>query len=248
MAKYNCIMMDIDNTLLDFDAAERKALLETLQQFSLPCDEAAVSRYHEINSSLWGELNKGKIRRDKLVVERFDRFVKEIGAAAKATELNRAYTEHLATHADVIPGAEEALQELAEVATMIAVSNGTESVERGRLKLSGFEKYFDDIFISEAVGVSKPNPKIFQMAMRKLGIEHSDKVLVVGDSLSADIQGGVNAGLDTCWVNMNGLENESGLTPTYEVKALSELYPIVMEEDELQNVGLKNRKHQNDAM
>lgn len=248
MAKYNCIMMDIDNTLLDFDAAERKALLETLQQFSLPCDEAAVSRYHEINSSLWGELNKGKIRRDKLVIERFDRFVKEIGAAAKATELNRAYTEHLATHADVIPGAEEALQELAEVATMIAVSNGTESVERGRLKLSGFEKYFDDIFVSEAVGVSKPNPKIFQMAMRKLGIEHSDKVLVVGDSLSADIQGGVNAGLDTCWVNMNGLENESGLTPTYEVKALSELYPIVMEEDELQNVGLKNRKHQNDAM
>ena len=248
MAKYNCIMMDIDNTLLDFDAAERKALLETLQQFSLPCDEAAVSRYHEINSSLWGELNKGKIRRDKLVIERFDRFVKEIGAAAKATELNRAYTEHLATHADVIPGAEEALQELAEVATMIAVSNGTESVERGRLKLSGFEKYFDDIFVSEAVGVSKPNPKIFQMAMRKLGIEHSDKVLVVGDSLSADIQGGVNAGLDTCWVNMNGLENESGLTPTYEVKALCELYPIVMEEDELQNVGLKNRKHQNDAM
>lgn len=248
MAKYNCIMMDIDNTLLDFDAAERKALLETLQQFSLPCDEAAVSRYHEINSSLWGELNKGKIRRDKLVVERFDRFVKEVGAAAKATELNRAYTEHLATHADVIPGAEEALQELAEVATMIAVSNGTELVERGRLKLSGFEKYFDDIFISEAVGVSKPNPKIFQMAMRKLGIEHSDKVLVVGDSLSADIQGGVNAGLDTCWVNMKGLENESGLTPTYEVKALSELYPIVMEEDELQNVGLKNRKHQNDAI
>ena len=248
MAKYNCIMMDIDNTLLDFDAAERKALLETLQQFSLPCDEAAVSRYHEINSSLWGELNKGKIRRDKLVIERFDRFVKEIGAAAKAAELNRAYTEHLATHADVIPGAEEALQELAEVATMIAVSNGTESVERGRLKLSGFEKYFDDIFVSEAVGVSKPNPKIFQMAMRKLGIEHSDKVLVVGDSLSADIQGGVNAGLDTCWVNMNGLENESGLTPTYEVKALCELYPIVMEEDELQNVGLKNRKHQNDAM
>lgn len=248
MAKYNCIMMDIDNTLLDFDAAERKALLETLQQFSLPCDEAAVSRYHEINSSLWGELNKGKIRRDKLVVERFDRFVKEIGAAAKAAELNRAYTEHLATHADVIPGAEEALQELAEVATMIAVSNGTESVERGRLKLSGFEKYFDDIFVSEAVGVSKPNPKIFQMAMRKLGIEHSDKVLVVGDSLSADIQGGVNAGLDTCWVNMNGLENESGLTPTYEVKALRELYPIVMEEDELQNVGLKNRKHQNDAI
>ena len=248
MAKYNCIMMDIDNTLLDFDAAEHKALLETLQQFSLPCDEAAVSRYHEINSSLWGELNKGKIRCDKLVVERFDRFVKEIGAAAKATELNRAYTEHLATHADVIPGAEEALQELAEVATMIAVSNGTESVERDRLKLSGFEKYFDDIFISETVGVSKPNPKIFQMAIRKLGIEHSDKVLVVGDSLSADIQGGVNAGLDTCWVNMNGLENESGLTPTYEVKALRELYPIVMEEDELQNVGLKNRKHQNDAM
>ena len=247
MAKYNCIMMDIDNTLLDFDAAEHKALLETLQQFSLPCDEAAVSRYHEINSSLWGELNKGKIRRDKLVVERFDRFVKEIGAAAKATELNRAYTEHLATHADVIPGAEEALQELAEVATMIAVSNGTESVERGRLKLSGFEKYFDDIFISETVGVSKPNPKIFQMAMRKLGIEHSDKVLVVGDSLSADIQGGVNAGLDTCWVNFANEENKTGIQPKYTVHSYEELYRIVMEPEELENVGVRNRRHMNEG-
>ena len=247
MAKYNCIMMDIDNTLLDFDAAEHKALLETLQQFSLPCDEAAVSRYHEINSSLWGELNKGKIRRDKLVVERFDRFVKEIGAAAKATELNRAYTEHLATHADVIPGAEEALQELAEVATMIAVSNGTESVERGRLKLSGFEKYFDDIFISETVGVSKPNPKIFQMAMRKLGIEHSDKVLVVGDSLSADIQGGVNAGLDTCWVNFANEENDTGIQPKYTIQSYEELYKIVMEPEELENVGMRNLRHRNEG-
>ena len=248
MAKYNCIMMDIDNTLLDFDAAERKALLETLQEYSLPCDDAALTRYHEINAALWAELNKGKLRREKLVVERFDKFAKEFHCDTKAVDLNRTYTEHLATHADVIPGAEEVLHELSEVATMIAVSNGTESVERGRLKLSGFEKYFDDVFISEAVGIAKPNPKIFQLAMRKLGIEQVDKVLVVGDSLSADIQGGINAGLDTCWVNANHAENESGLTPTYEVSALQELYPIVMEEDELQNIGLKNRKHQNDIV
>ena len=248
MAKYNCIMMDIDNTLLDFDAAERKALLETLQEYSLPCDDAALTRYHEINAALWAELNKGKIRREKLVVERFDKFAKEFHCDAKAADLNRTYTEHLATHADVIPGAEEVLHELSEVATMIAVSNGTESVERGRLKLSGFEKYFDDVFISEAVGISKPNPKIFQLAMRKLGIEQIDKVLVVGDSLSADIQGGINAGLDTCWVNASHAANENSLTPTYEVSTLQELYPIVMEEDELQNIGLKNRKHQNDIV
>ena len=248
MAKYNCIMMDIDNTLLDFDAAERKALVETLQQYSLPYDEAALARYHEINAALWAELNKGKIRRDKLVVERFEKFAKEFGCDTKPSELNRSYTEHLATHADVIPGAEEALQELSEVATMVAVSNGTESVERGRLKLSGFEKYFDEVLISEAVGIAKPNPKIFQLAIRKLGIEHADKVLVVGDSLSADIQGGVNAGLDTCWVNAAPAANESAVTPTYEVRTLAELYPIVMEEDELQNVGLKNRKHQSDAV
>lgn len=247
MARYNCIMIDIDNTLLDFDAAERKALVETLKEYSLPFDEAALARYHEINASLWTELNKGKIKRDKLVVERFEKFAKEFGCDVKPSELNRAYSEHLATHADVIPGAEEALQELSEVATMVAVSNGTESVERGRLKLSGYEKYFDEVLISEAVGVSKPNPKIFQMAIRKLGIEYTDKVLVVGDSLSADIQGAVNAGLDSCWVNLNEAENTTDLTPTYEVHSLQELYPIVMEEDELQNVGLKNRKHQNEA-
>lgn len=247
MAKYNCILMDIDNTLMDFDTAECKALTEAFQEFSFPCDKTVIQRYHEINVELWGELNKGKIRRDKLAVERFIRLSKEIGCNIKALDLNHAYTKHLATHADVVPGAEVVLKELSEIATLAAISNGTESVERSRLKISGFDKYFDEIFISEAVNVAKPNAKIFQIALRRLGIEKMNKVLVVGDSLSSDIQGGFNAGLDTCWLNPLQITNDSGLTPIYEIKSLQELYPIVMEEDELQNVGIKNRKHQNDA-
>ena len=118
----------------------------------------------------------------------------------------------------------------------------------GCLHEDGLADFFDEVLISEHLGVEKPNAKIFQMALRKLGIENPAKVLVVGDSLSADIQGGMNAGLDTCWVNFLRAENNAGVQPKYEIRTFEELYPIIMEPDELQNVGSKNRKHMTDAL
>ena len=136
------------------------------------------------------------------------------------------------------------LRELSEVATLAIVSNGAQKVQTRRLAESGVMNFMEDVFISEKMGCEKPNARIFDAALRALGVENREHVLMVGDSLASDIQGGSNAGLDTCWYNPNHAENPGKVIPTYEIASLEELYPLVMEQEELANVGLKNRRHQ----
>ncbi|MBQ7858694.1 MAG: YjjG family noncanonical pyrimidine nucleotidase [Faecalibacterium sp.] len=246
MANYYCILFDADNTLLDFDAAENKALLETLQHYDLPTEAAVMETYRQVNSSLWAALERGEIRREKLMSERFARFLKAIGREAKGNkgaEMNQYYLDRLASHPDLMPQALEALRELAEVATLAVATNGFQRVQMQRSQESGIAQYMEEIFVSEKLGCDKPDRKFFDVALRQLGVENRQRVLVVGDSLNSDIKGGINAGLDTCWYNPAGKQNRSGITPTYEISSLTELYNIVMEQEELDNVGIKNRKH-----
>ena len=245
MAKYYCILFDADNTLLDFDAAERKALAETLTEYGIEPSSETVQKYREINEGLWRQLEKGQIRRDKLVSERFTRFLKEIGAAGNGAEMNRFYLDKLASHPDLMPGnVLDVLRELAEVATLAIVTNGFDRVQGRRVKESGVAEWMEEVFVSERLESEKPNRKIFDAALRTLGVENREHVLVVGDSLTSDIQGGANAGLDNCWYKRDHKENPGLVSPTYEIDALEQLYPIVMEEDELARVGQKNRRHQ----
>ena len=245
MAKYYCILFDADNTLLDFDAAERKALAETLTEYGIEPSSETVQKYREINEGLWRQLEKGQIRRDKLVSERFTRFLKEIGAAGNGAEMNRFYLDKLASHPDLMPGnVLDVLRELAEVATLAIVTNGFDRVQGRRVKESGVAEWMEEVFVSERLESEKPNRKIFDAALRTLGVENREHVLVVGDSLTSDIQGGANAGLDTCWFNRDHQKNPGLVSPTYEIDTLEQLYPIVMEEDELARVGQKNRRHQ----
>lgn len=243
MAKYYCVLFDADNTLLDFDAAENKALAETLNEFGLDADAETMERYRQINRALWKRLEKGEIRRDKLLSERFSQLLSALQARGNGSDMNRCYLNYLAQHPDTIPGALNVLDELAEVATLAVVSNGVEKVQKKRAKDAGLTQYMEDLFISEQVGCDKPNRKFFDYVLRALGVEQRSHVLVVGDSLTSDIQGGLNAGLDTCWYNPNGAANETGIQPKYEIHRLEELYPIVMEAYELENLGNKNRKH-----
>ena len=117
-------------------------------------------------------------------------------------------------------------------------------VQGRRVKESGVAEWMEEVFVSERLESEKPNRKIFDAALRTLGVENREHVLVVGDSLTSDIQGGANAGLDTCWFNRDHQENPGLVSPTYEIDTLEQLYPIVMEEDELARVGQKNRRHQ----
>ena len=138
----------------------------------------------------------------------------------------------------------DVLRELSEVATLAVVTNGFQKVQIRRLAESGVLNFMEDVFVSEKMDSEKPNRRIFDAALRALGVENREHVLVVGDGLSSDIQGGVNAGLDTCWYNPSHAENPGKVVPTYEIADLKELYPLVMEQEELANVGLKNRRHQ----
>lgn len=248
MAYYTCLLLDADNTLLDFDAAERLALTDTLIRYELPHDEQALETYHRVNRQLWDRLAKGELNKNKLFAIRFGQYLKACGLPdnGKGREMNDYYEEQLSTHADVLPGALNALYELAEVATLAIVSNGAYSVQKPRIEASGVMQFIDGVYISEKVGASKPNPKIFEAALRDLGVTNRSRVLVVGDDLLADIRGGLNAGLDTCWVNFANCENETGVEPKYTIDSFEALFRLVMEPEELENVGVRNRRHMND--
>ena len=226
MAIYTCVLLDVDNTLLDFDAAERQALTDMLAEYELPHDEATYDTYHKVNRELWDSLAKGQLNKQKLFQIRFSRFMQtmQLPDNGKGKAMNDRYEELLATHADLLPGALTALEELSEVATLALVSNGAIAVQ------------------------AKPSAKLFEHAFRDLGITNKSRVLMVGDDLLADIKGGLNAGVDTCWFNPGNLENKSGITPKYTVSSYEELYRIVMEPEELENIGVRNRRHSNEAL
>ena len=245
MANYYCILFDADNTLLNFDAAESKALAETLVNYGIEPDAETVQTYRTINEGLWRQLEKGQLRREKLMSERFTRFLKAIDAAGDGAEMNRYYLEQLSIHPDLAsPEVLDVLRELSEVATLAVVTNGFQKVQSRRLAESGVENFLEDVFVSEKMDAEKPNRKIFDAALRALGVENREHVLMVGDSLTGDVQGGINAGLDTCWFNPHHQENPGKILPTYEISSLEELYPLVMEEEEIANIGQKNRRHQ----
>lgn len=245
MAFYHCLLMDLDGTLLDFEKSEDAAIRNTLAHFDFPADDTAVQQYRAINSALWAALERGEIKQEKLVVQRFQKLLTQLGKTGDAVQMNDYYLTQLSLGADMMDGAQETLRELAEVATIAIVSNGVERVQTGRLERSGLDQYVDEVFISSKVGASKPAQKIFDTAIRTLGIENRKKVLVIGDSLKADIAGGKNAGLVTCWCNFKGVPLPEGAQkPDHTIQSLDELLKIVMEQEELDNVGMQERRHQ----
>ena len=162
MAYYTCLLLDADNTLLDFDAAERQAMTDTLMHYELPYDEAALDTYHSVNRQLWDRLAKGELSKNKLFSIRFGQYLKAMGLPdnGKGREMNDYYEDQLSNHADLLPGALSALHELAEVATLAIVSNGAYKVQKSRIGASGLETFMDGVYISEKIGATKPNPKI----------------------------------------------------------------------------------------
>lgn len=189
--------------------------------------------------------SRGRYWQDKLVIQRFEKLLAAFGVQGNPVEINDYYLTQLSQRADTFPGAEEALEELAEVATLAVVSNGVEKVQAGRLEKSGLGRFFDGVFVSGRVGATKPARKIFDTALNTLGIENRKKVLMIGDSLKADIAGGTGAGIDTCWCNFRGAVLPEGAPqPTYTIQGYEELLRIVMEEEELANAGSKEKRHQ----
>lgn len=243
MAHYNCILIDLDNTLLDFDAAEDAAIRQTLAHFELPADDGTVETYRQINTALWQELERGALRREKLLTLRFTKLLRRLDRQGSPGKMNEYYISRLAQCAQPLPGALEFLADVEDYATLAVITNGNQRVQASRLMASGVGEYVDGVFISEKVGVAKPDKRFITLALERLGVANKKKVLVVGDSLSADIRCGIAAGVDTCWCNFRQLPADPKIPPTYTVRGFEELKTVILEQEELDHAGEK-KKHQ----
>ncbi|AIQ11533.1 YjjG family noncanonical pyrimidine nucleotidase [Paenibacillus durus] len=229
--KYDVILFDADDTLFDYDQSESYALREAFKQFGMPEGfDNCGSTYKVINKGLWRDLELGLISSDALRVERFTRLFAAHELELDPESFSAAYLFHLGagTGTFLIEGAAEICRELSGC-RLAVITNGIKEVQYSRIQDSPLRDTFAHIIISEEVGSQKPEPGIFDHAFAKLGLTPEDKpgVLIVGDTLTSDIQGGISYGIDTCWFNPRGKSGDPGITPTYEIKALSELLNIV---------------------
>lgn len=224
--KYPYLLFDADNTLFDFDGAERAAHLALCETFGLAFSEEGYRLYHRCNAELWRDFDQGRCTKEFLLVERFRRYLALTGERADPEALNREHLYRLGENASLLPGAAELCRDLAGSHRLYLITNAVESVQRARFARSAIRPYFQDVFISETIGCGKPSAAFFAHVFRAVPGLTRENGLVVGDSLSSDIQGANNAGLPCCWLNPAGLPRPEGLRIDYEIRSLEELRPI----------------------
>lgn len=226
--KYELVIFDADETLFDFKKCEREALKNTMIEFGIDYDENYhLNVYKEINSAIWKELEEGLITQKKLKVERFKRLSDKLQVRFDEVEFAKTCMKHLSNGSFIYEDSTLLLEALHKDYKLSIITNGLKDVQDNRIRKSILAKYFEDIVVSEEVGVSKPDPKIFEYALNNIKHTDKSKVLMVGDSLTSDIKGGINFGIDTCWFNPNKNVNELGIKPTYEISNLMELINIL---------------------
>ncbi len=228
MIRYPIVLLDADNTLYDFDAAEHKALHKVLTDRGYSTDPDTLQVYLNFNTELWEAFARGEVTQEFLLVERFRRFVQRMGGSHDPVQFNADYIGALATNADLIPGAVEFCRNLSEMGCVLAiVTNGAAVAQRGRFVRSGLGELIPHLFISQELGVNKPDPLFFDYVCRDLNIADRSTAVVVGDSLSSDILGGNRAGIDTVWYNPHKKSLSGPARPTYTVAEFAEIERII---------------------
>ncbi|MBR6524021.1 MAG: YjjG family noncanonical pyrimidine nucleotidase [Clostridia bacterium] len=214
------ILFDLDNTLFNFYASEKKALKKTLIHLGLNPDESMLKRYSEINLEHWKRLEKGELTRSEVKVGRYRQFFEEFGVDASPEETTAFYEIKLSEEGDLMDGALELLQYLKGKYRLYVASNGTLVCQQGRMKNTGITNFFDAHFISQQIGFEKPQAEFFDYCFANIPDFKKNETILIGDSITADIIGGKNTGIKTVWFNPNG---EKSHLPDYEIHALSEL-------------------------
>ena len=229
MAKYKYLLWDVDGTILNFELAERAAIRSLFKRFKLgDCSDEMLMYYSQINKRYWQLMESGKIKKDKMLVERFIEFFSNKGINADiAAEFNKEYQIALCDTIVFNDDAIDIIKHQKKTCKIIIVTNGTEVVQEKKLERSGLNDIVDNVFISELVGFEKPNIKFFEKVILEVGIKDLKEALIIGDSLTSDIQGGHNIGIDTCWYNPKNEENTTLLNPTYTIRNLHELENII---------------------
>ena len=228
--KYTTLLFDADGTLLDFDATEKRALQKVFDLHGYPLNSAMKKRYLQINQELWSAYEDGRISRDTVIYTRFGKLFREFGIADDGIAFEDIYQKELGKGHDVIAHALEVVHTLYAHYQMCIVTNGVVATQYSRLRDSGLDQYFHHIFVSEEIGHQKPEKAYFDHCFKKLEHFNPKHTLIIGDSLSSDMQGGCNAGIATCWFNPHGKQNHKQLPLTYEIQDLRELYTILRED------------------
>lgn len=234
---YKYILWDIDGTVLDFEAAEKQAIKFLFNKYNLgTCTGEMISDYSKINNKYWQALERGEMTKPEILVGRFVEFFDQIGLDTSIAEnFNSDYQVTLGDYVVFEDNAMDVL-EIQKNATcedgtrkyrLIAVTNGTKIAQEKKLKTSSLDKIFDAVYISEDVGIEKPNKGYFKHVFENEGISDLSEVVIIGDSLTSDILGGNNAGIDTIWYNKSEKDKNREVSVTYEIKNLMEITKLV---------------------
>lgn len=226
--KYQWIFFDADDTLFDFKKSARHALSCTFEKFNIKPDPLYFQIYKDINNETWAAFERNEITAIELRYIRFERFMDAIGEYRDPAEMNSYYLQELSQTDFMIDGARALVEELLDNDHKLClITNGLKEVQRPRIKKADFAHYFECIVVSDEIGVSKPDAGFFEHAFSGIGHPSKDEVIVVGDSLNSDIQGGNNFGLHTCWYNPSGNTNLTKHKPTYEIDRIKRLMEII---------------------
>ncbi len=219
---YHWLLFDADDTLFDYQRAEVNALQAVFREFELPLDTRAHALYRAFNHELWLRFEKGEVTGEQIRAQRFTLLFQALQQREPPTLAER-YIDHLAEQTTLAPGARETLDILHTTYRLAIITNGMTRVQRTRLARSALAPYISELIISEEVGAAKPAPEIFEYAFARMGHPRKDQVLIIGDSLTSDMQGGARFGIDTCWYNPKHQPRPAQPRLTHQVHALREL-------------------------
>jgi len=235
--RFPVLLFDADGTLLDYHASEKQALKATLSRDGYAGDELqAAEIYREVNARVWEAFERGELTQERLRILRFELLKERLNLTSTARELSDTYLSDLREGGHLIPGAGELLEELENRGHLLAlVTNGLKDVQYRRLERGGILRYFRHVFISEEMGVQKPQVEFFRRVLEVLDGPEKADCLVIGDSLSSDIRGGLNAGIATCWYSPAGEEPPADCRPDWRITALEELPGLLAQGETIQN-------------
>ncbi len=224
---YTTIFLDMDRTIFDFDTAEKDSFFRAYEDHIAPCSEEIYKKYQKINSFYWKEFERGTVDIKNLKKMRFDDLFKDLGISFSGEKFNDYYITNLSCSPQLYDGAKELCQYLKSKYKVIILTNGIAKNQKNRLKLSGIDTLSDGVVISEEVGVAKPDEKIFQTAMDISGEKDKEKIIMIGDDLSADIKGASDFGIDTSGAKNKKAQKPDTINPTFEDTHLEKIKEII---------------------
>ncbi len=224
---YRWLLFDADGTLFDYARAETTSLRNTFRLLSLPFEEKHLDVYQRINHDLWQAFERNEVTQDALRVRRFEMLLESLQLSGSPDQMSTIYVEQLGLCTHLIEGAYELLQTLHTKSRLAIVTNGLESVQRSRFARSTIRHFISELIISEEIGAAKPQAAFFDITFSRLGHPPREDVLIIGDSLSSDIKGGLDYGIDTCWFNPMRAPRPDDLPITYEIRHLRELLDVL---------------------